>query len=88
MPLPSQKNKIVPSLAFLSQKVERRSRNTKIWLISLHGYKIWFRWLWLLVSYDKQCLPHSSGELKIIFFNSPDACGKHCLSYETSLYSE
>ena len=28
-----------------------------------------------LVSYDKQCLPHSSG----------DECGKHCLSYETSL---
>ena len=34
-----------------------------------------------LVSYDKQCLPHSSGE----FLNSPDECGKHCLSYETSL---
>ena len=39
-----------------------------------------------LVSYDnidKQCLPHSSSEFKIL--NSPDECGKHCLSYETSL---
>ena len=43
-----------------------------------------------LVSYDKQCLPHSSGEFKCqnsrkFNLNSPDECGKHCLSYETSL---
>ena len=43
-----------------------------------------------LVSYDKQCLPHSSGEFKCRailarHLNSPDECGKHCLSYETSL---
>ena len=52
-----------------------------------------------LVSYDKQCLPHSSGEFKCRamlllgnniarHLNSPDECGKHCLSYTKQVCSE
>ena len=56
---------------FIYIYIDKDKINLQVYFIRFIHYK--------LVSYDKQCLPH------LMNLNSPDECGKHCLSYETSL---